>query len=108
MTRYMSTNIFGKEEYYCNTCNKDLSKKEIDQWCCIHCNDQVEIDAGLSHTIMRKLPEDVTKDDIYVFPSGEFHEIYEVGKKKGEIYYNIKGYRQHPQYSNEWVNCKYQ
>lgn len=107
MARIKSTSFFEGEEYFCYECDKDLSKKEIENWLCIHCGERVRIDADLDQYIMRKLPEEVTDNDYFVMWSGEFHQIFKVEYKKGSYYYNLKGYGQHKQNSDEWVNCLY-
>jgi ribosomal protein L37AE/L43A len=107
MARIMSTNVFEGEDYFCYECDKDLTKKEIENWHCSHCGERVRINAGLDQYIMRKLPEEVTENDYFVMRSREFHQIFKVECKNDTYYYNLKGYGRYKQDSEEWVNCMY-
>lgn len=105
----MSTSCFEEEDYRCGDCQKDLVESEITDWKCNYCGERVIIYSPmLDQEIVRKLPNEVTKQDTFLMHDHQLHTIYSITKKdNGDYKYVLKGFGTHTQDKYSYVNILY-
>ncbi|MCW3793846.1 hypothetical protein OM416_19830 [Paenibacillus sp. LS1] len=108
--RMMFTNSFENETYRCRECDKDLEDTEVtDRWTCVHCEQRVIIDAPiLDQEIVRKFPDEVTTQDIFLKQDHQSHLIHDIKQNKSGGYdYVLKGFGTHKQDKNKFAHILY-
>jgi|GEM_PF-6382382 len=101
--------MFSGEKYSCICCSKDITRDEVKDWKCIHCNSKVIIKNGYNQYLVRKLPTEINIDDsIFVRGTGLFHKIYmlDIDYANNKCSVNLKEHR-NLKYDDEWINVEW-